>query len=219
MYVNLYLNQFSAKEVSLKNVLLSLLCSIFLVSPIQAKDLDNVSDGMIIYTFFVQEDAKFVNALHFPISSNITKDDLVLLKYLNQMYPQKDKEEVEYRDIGANKCQKITNSIYTIKAIRKGWLTTVEQLASGRVKNHMSAHHLGKDAGVFSTICIEEGNFSCGSKGIKEFNFKGCKAISLEMNEDFIVAKYKVNDSMEMKRIDVRPSKSEPSKGSRVIAR
>jgi len=179
-----------------------------------AKLVDNVTDTMIAYTFFMQEDPKFVDILSFPISSNITKKDLMLLKQFNQMYPKKIESNEKYRQVH-DRCQKVSHHTYKIKARKKGWLTNIEEFFTVTSKNHDTAHAIGKDAGRLSIICLETAESKTCDKNVKNFKFDGCKAIEIKMNDEFLVAKYRVNDSMEMKRVNVQSS-DKSSRGSKV---
>jgi len=169
-------------------------------TPVKSKLVDNVSDTMIAYTFFMQEDPKFVDILSYPISSNITKKDLMLLKQFNQMFPKRIKTNVKYRQVH-NHCQKVSHHTYKIKAHKKGWLTSIEKFLTVTAKNHDTAHAIGKDAGRLYIICLETAESKTCTKDTKDFKFDGCKAIELKMNDEFLVEKYRVNDSMELKKV------------------
>jgi len=190
---------------------------VLLGSVSSAKTVDNVSDTMIAYTFFMQEDPMFVDILSYPVSSNITKEDLMLIKQFNQMYPKRIETNVKYRQV-ADTCQKVSHHTYQIKSHKKGWLTNIEDFLRVTTKNHDTAQVLGKDAGRLFIICLENTKSKTCDADVKKFKFEGCKAIEIKMNDDYLVAKFKVNDSMELKRIDVQPSNNSSS-GAKVISK
>ena len=194
-------------------VIIYLLVSVSVFS----QNLNNVPAYMLAHVIVMTENPTFINSIIYPASSDLTKEELMLIKNHNQMFPVEKKVDITYKEDNL-KCQKISNYYYDIKATKKGFLTKVEDLFSVTTKNHDTARLLGNKAGALHVMCIDEIAGSCGSKRIKEFNFKGCKAISLKMELEYLVHRYEhVNDSNQLKELPSPAKERKERKGSTVI--